>query len=40
VKGKLYLNNSSKAQALFDKDTSGTIARAENNWEAVKDKPL
>jgi YHS domain-containing protein len=40
VKGKLYLNNSPKAQALFDKDTSGTITRAEHNWPAVKDKPL
>jgi hypothetical protein len=40
VKGKLYLNNSAKAQAIFDKDTPGTITRAEHNWPAVKDKPL
>jgi hypothetical protein len=40
VKGKLYLNNSSKAQAFFDKDTPGTISRAEHNWPVVKDKPL
>ena len=40
VKGKLYLNNSWKAQALFDKDTPGTISRAEHNWPTVKDKTL
>jgi hypothetical protein len=40
VEGKLYVNSSAKAQALFDKDTSGTITRAEHNWPAVKDKPL
>lgn len=40
VKGKLYLNSNPKAQAIFDKDTSGTITRAEHNWTAVKDKPL
>ncbi|HVY79707.1 MAG TPA: YHS domain-containing (seleno)protein [Steroidobacteraceae bacterium] len=40
VKGKLYLNSSAKAQAIFDKDTSGTITRAEQKWPAVKDKPL
>ncbi|HEU4627013.1 MAG TPA: YHS domain-containing (seleno)protein [Steroidobacteraceae bacterium] len=40
VNGKLYLNNSAKAQAIFDKDTSGTITRAEQKWPTVKDKPL
>jgi YHS domain-containing protein len=40
VEGKLYLNNSPKAQAIFDKDTPGTITRAQHNWPAVKDKPL
>jgi YHS domain-containing protein len=40
VEGKLYLNNSAKAQAIFDKDTAGTITRAEHNWPTVKDKPL
>lgn len=40
VKGKLYVNSNPKAQALFDKDTSGTIERAEHNWPSVKDKPL
>ncbi len=40
VKGKLYLNNNPKAQAIFDKDMPGTISRAEHNWPAVKDKPF
>jgi len=40
VKGKLYVNNNPKAQAIFDKDTQGTISRAEHNWPVVKDKPL
>lgn len=40
VRGKLYLNNNPKAQAIFDKDTPGTISRAEQNWPTVKDKPL
>jgi YHS domain-containing protein len=40
VEGKLYVNSNPKAQALFDKDTSGTISRAEHNWPMVKDKPL
>src|SRR5262245_12726269 len=38
VEGKLYLNNSPKAQVIFDKDTPGTISRAEHNWPTVKDK--
>ncbi len=40
VKGKLYVNSGAKAQGIFDKDTSGTITRAEHNWPAVKDKAL
>ena len=40
VAGKLYLNSNPKAQAIFDKDTPGTITRAEHNWPAVKDKKL
>jgi YHS domain-containing protein len=40
VKGKLYVNSNPKAQAIFDKDTTGTITRAEHKWPAVKDKPL
>lgn len=40
VKGKLYVNSGSKAQGIFDKDTSGTITRAEGKWSTVKDKPL
>ncbi len=40
MKGKLSLNSSAKAQAIFDKGTSGTITRAEQKWPAVKDKPL
>jgi YHS domain-containing protein len=40
VKGKLYLNNSPKVAATFDKDQTGTISRAEHNWPTVKDKPL
>jgi len=38
VGGKLYVNYSDKAQAIFDKDVPGTIARAEHNWPTVKDK--
>jgi YHS domain-containing protein len=40
VKGKLYVNSNAKAQGIFDKDTSGTITKAEHNWPTVKDKPL
>ncbi len=40
IDGKLYVNNNSKAQAVFDKDTQGTIARAEQNWPAVRDQPF
>jgi YHS domain-containing protein len=40
VNGKLYLNNSSKAQAIFDHDTRNTISRANRNWPRVKDKAL
>lgn len=38
VDGKLYVNFSPKVAAIFDKDSTGTIARAEKNWPAVKDK--
>jgi YHS domain-containing protein len=40
VNGKLYLNNNSKAQEIFDKDPNGTISRAEKEWPTVKDKAL
>jgi len=40
VDGKLYVNSNPKAQAIFDKDTGGTITRAEHNWPMVKDRPL
>lgn len=40
VNGKLYVNSGAKAQGIFDKDTGGTIARAEGSWPSVKDKPL
>jgi YHS domain-containing protein len=40
VGGKLYLNNSPKAQAIFDHDTPNTISRANQNWPTVKDKAL
>lgn len=36
VDGKLYLNFSPAVQTLFDKDVSGTISRAEQNWPKVK----
>ncbi|WP_010184629.1 YHS domain-containing (seleno)protein [Sphingomonas sp. PAMC 26605] len=39
VDGKLYVNYSAKTQMIFDKDVPGTIARAEQNWPKVKDKP-
>jgi hypothetical protein len=40
VNGKLYLNNSQRALDIFNKDQSGTIAKAESNWPTVKDKAL
>jgi YHS domain-containing protein len=40
IGGKLYLNNSPKAQAIFDHDTPNTISRANQNWPTVKDKAL
>lgn len=40
VNGKLYLNNSQRALQIFDKDQAGTIAKADANWPAIKDKPL
>ena len=38
IGGKLYVNYNDKAQAIFEKDVPGTIARAEQNWPTVKDK--
>ena len=40
VSGKLYLNNNQRALDIFNKDQSGTIAKANGNWPAVKDKAL
>jgi YHS domain-containing protein len=40
VGGKLYVNYNEEARAIFDKDTPGTIAKAEKNWPKVKDKAL
>ena len=40
VNGRLYLNNSQKALAIFEKDRPGTITKAQANWPSVKDKPL
>jgi YHS domain-containing protein len=40
VNGKLYLNNSPKAQKIFDHDTRTTISRANQKWPTVKDKAL
>ena len=40
VNGKLYLNNSERSLEIFEKDESGTIAKAESHWPTVKDKPL
>ena len=40
VSGKLYLNNGSKAQEIFDHDTRSTISRANEKWPTVKDKAL
>jgi YHS domain-containing protein len=40
VNGKLYLNNSQRALDIFNKDQSGTIAKAKSTWPTVKDKAL
>lgn len=40
VNGKLYLNNSAQALAIFDKNQGGTITKAQQNWPVVKDKAL
>jgi hypothetical protein len=40
VNGKLYLNNNQRALDIFNKDQSGTIAKAKSNWPTVKDKAL
>jgi YHS domain-containing protein len=38
VNGKLYVNNSARAQQIFDGDTNGIIGKARTNWPVVKDK--
>jgi YHS domain-containing protein len=40
VNGKLYLNYNQRALDIFNKDTSGTITKAEGKWPTVKDKAL
>jgi YHS domain-containing protein len=40
VDGKLYMNNSPKSLAIFQKDEQGTITKAQSRWTSVKDKPL
>jgi hypothetical protein len=40
VNGKLYLNNNQRALDIFNKNQSGTIAKAKSNWPTVKDKAL
>ena len=40
VNGKLYVNFNAQALAEFDKDQSGTIAHAQQNWPAVQKKAL
>ena len=39
VDGKLYLNHSHEAQAVFLKDEKGTIAKAETNWSKIETVP-
>ena len=39
VDGKLYLNNSDKAQAYFDNDADGTIRKAKMHWPEVEKVP-
>jgi len=36
VGGKLYVNYNEKTQGVFNKDVTGTIARAEQNWPKAK----
>ena len=40
VNGKLYLNYNAQALAEFNKDRSGTITHAQQNWPAVQKKAL
>jgi len=40
VNGRLYVNNGPRALEVFNKDTSGIVAKAQANWPAVKDKVL
>jgi len=39
IDGKLYLNSSAGAQAMFDKDTSGMIAKGMTNWPKIEAVP-
>ncbi len=38
VDGKLYLNLDTKIQAMWNKDVSGNIMKADSNWSQIKDK--
>jgi YHS domain-containing protein len=38
--GKLYVNNSAKAQELFQKDVAGNITKADHHWSDVAKLPL
>ena len=40
INGKLYVNFNEKALGIFNKDQSGTIAHAQQNWQAVQKKAL
>ncbi len=39
VNDKLYLNLDNGIKALWAKDVSGNIAKADNNWKEIKDIP-
>jgi YHS domain-containing protein len=38
--GKLYLNNSERAQSLFQQDVAGNIEKADHNWPGVAKLPM
>jgi hypothetical protein len=38
VDGKLYLNYDARVQTAWEKDISGNISRADQNWPKVLDK--
>ena len=38
--GKLYLNNSERAQSLFQQDVAGNIEKADHNWHDVAKLPM